>query len=143
MATADTAPALLTINTEADDRTVLFPLGKFLTHVSVRAHADGTVALEGVFLFNEARDPTAIARLELDDAAALGRAILDAVFQGRTQHVLSDAAKVAVVFNPNGFVLTFGEGEALRELFIASPAILRVGNAILRAVDRLEAAEVH
>ena len=81
--------------------------------------------------------------LEIEDARELARSILDAVFQGRTQHVLSQTTKVAVVFNPNGFVLRFGEGAALRELFIGSPAIIRLAQGILRMTDRLSAMPAH
>ncbi len=140
---ADPSKPRLIVNVEVDDRTVLFPAGKFLTHVSIQASADERVLLEAVFLFNEAREATQIAALALDDAHALGRACLDAIFQGRTQHVLTEGVKAAVIFNPNGFVLTFGEGEARTELYIASPAILRIAQGMLRAVDRLDATPAH
>lgn len=136
----------LVINVEVDDRTVLFPDGKFLSHIALSeedAAGDGAVRLEGVFLFNESRLGPEIATLPVEDARELARSILDAVFQGRTQHVLSETAKVAVVFNPNGFVLRFGEGDALRELFIGSPAIIRLAQGILRMADRLSALPAH
>ena len=140
------AKSRLVINVEVDDRTVLFPDGKFLSHIALNeedAAGDGAVRLEGVFLFNESRLGPEIATLPAEDARELARSILDAVFQGRTQHVLSETAKVAVVFNPNGFVLRFGEGDALRELFIGSPAIVRLAQGILRLVDRLSAMPAH
>ncbi|MBP2233310.1 hypothetical protein J2847_006647 [Azospirillum agricola] len=130
------------INVEMDERTVLFPDGKFLSHVSV-FEEDGRVRLEAVFLFNESRQPADIATLDAEDARELARAVMDGVFQGRTQHVLSDTAKVALIFNPNGFILRFGEGAALRELFVASPAIIRLAQGLLRMVDRLSAAPAH
>ncbi|CAO3411653.1 hypothetical protein [Azospirillum largimobile] len=140
------AKSRLVINVEVDDRTVLFPDGKFLSHIALTeegASEDGAVRLEGVFLFNESRLGPEIATLPVEDARELARSILDAVFQGRTQHVLSETAKVAVVFNPNGFVLRFGEGDALRELFIGSPAIIRLAQGILRMADRLSALPAH
>lgn len=140
------AKSRLVINVEVDDRTVLFPDGKFLSHIALSeegAAGDGLVRLEGVFLFNESRLGPEIATLPEEDARELARSILDAVFQGRTQHVLSETAKVAVVFNPNGFVLRFGEGDALRELFIGSPAIIRLAQGILRLADRLSALPAH
>ncbi|MBF0332412.1 MAG: hypothetical protein HQL38_00710 [Alphaproteobacteria bacterium] len=126
-------------NIEMDDRTVLWPEGKFLSHVTLQEGGDESLRLDAVFLFNESRDDTLIAALNHDDAWELGRCLLEAVYQGRTQHVLSDTAKIAVVFNPNGFVLRFGEGHALKELFIASPAIIRLCQGVLRAVDTLGA----
>lgn len=140
------AKSRLVINVEVDDRTVLFPDGKFLSHIALTEEGsaqDGAVRLEGVFLFNESRLGPEIATLPVEDARELARSILDAVFQGRTQHVLSETAKVAVVFNPNGFVLRFGEGDALRELFIGSPAIIRLAQGILRMADRLSALPAH
>jgi hypothetical protein len=125
------------VNVEADDRTVLFPAGKFLSHVSVQTTDDDRVRLEAVFHFNEEREDAEIAVLDPQEAFDLGRALLDTVFQGRTQHVLSEGAKIAVVFNPNGFLITFGAGAALKELYIASPAIMRLSQGIMRVVDRL------
>lgn len=141
------ARSKLVINIEVDDRTVLFPDGKFLSHIALHegetAEGDSAVRLEGVFLFNESRLGPEIACLDVEDAREFARSILDAVFQGRTQHVLSETAKVAVVFNPNGFVLRFGEGAALRELFIGSPAIVRLAQGVLRMADRLSALPAH
>lgn len=133
----------LVINVEMDDRTALFPDGKFLSHLAVHETGDGDIRLEGVFHFNESRTDPVLAALDVEDAREFGRAILDAVFQGRTQHVLSDTAKIAVIFNPNGFVLKFGEERALKELFIASPAIVRLAQGLLRMVDRLSAPSPH
>lgn len=133
----------LTINVEMDDRTVLFPDGKFLTHVAVGEDPQERIRLDAVFLFNEARSEALIAAIEVDDACDFARAILDAVFQGRTQHVLSETAKIAVIFNPNGFVLKFGEDRATKELFMASPAIVRLAQGVLRMVDRVSALAPH
>ncbi|NYZ17712.1 hypothetical protein HL658_34645 [Azospirillum sp. RWY-5-1] len=138
-----TARARLVVNVEMDDRTVLFPDGKFLTHVAIAEDAGGGIRLDAVFLFNESRTEATIASIEAEDARELGRALLEAVFQGRTQHVLSETARIAVVFNPNGFVLRFGEERALRELFIASPAIVRLAQGVLRMVDRVCALPPH
>jgi hypothetical protein len=129
---------IVVYNVETDDRTVLFPYGNFLSHIAV-SEDQGGIKLEAVFHFNEQRADTLIARLETDDAFELARACLEAVFQGRTQHVLSDVAKIAVLFNPNGFVVKFGEGRAMKELFIASPAIVRLAQGIMRTADRIAA----
>lgn len=133
----------LVINVEMDDRTVLFPDGKFLSHIAVHETDTAQIRLEAVCHFNEERSDTHIADIDGEDARDFGRALLDAVFQGRTQHVLSETAKVAVIFNPNGFVLKFGEERALRELFIASPAIVRLAQGVLRMVDRVSALPRH
>lgn len=129
----------LVINIEMDDRTVLFPDGKFLSHISIHEMDGEHLRLDAVFHFNESRREPEIATLPVEEARDLGRALLEAVYQGRTQHVLSESTKIAVVFNPNGFVLRFGEEPALTELFIASPAIVRLSQGVLRMVDRLSA----
>lgn len=136
LSSAVAARGRLVINVEMDDRTVVFPDGKFLTHLAVSEDKDGRIRLDGVFLFNEARTDAGLAAVAVEDAREFARAILDAVFQGRTQHVLSDTARIAVIFNPNGFVLKFGEERAVKELFIASPAIVRLAQGVLRMVDR-------
>lgn len=137
------------VNVETDDRTALYPHGNFLSHILVlgdlptRDGDEADVRLEAVFMFNEQRADPLIAVLALDDALALSRAMLEAVFQGRTQHVLSSTAKIAVIFNPNGFVVRFGEEREGVELFIASPAILRLAQGLARIADRLEAPAPH
>lgn len=136
------ARSRIVYNVEMDDRTVLFPYGNFLSHVAV-SEDRGHVKLEAVFHFNEQRADNVIAALDADDAYDLARACLEAVFQGRTQHILSDTAKIAVIFNPNGFVLKFGDGAALKELFLASPAIVRLAQGMMRIVDRLNASAPH
>jgi len=133
----------LVINVEMDDRTVLFPDGKFLSHLAIHETEGAGVRLEAIFHFNEERTDPALVELEVDEARDFGRAILDAVFQGRTRHVLSETTRIAVIFNPNGFVLKFGEEHALRELFIASPAIVRLSQGLLRMVDRVSALPRH
>ncbi len=133
----------IVVNVEMDDRSVLFPDGKFLSHIAISETADARIRLDGVFHFNESRLDPMIGLLAVEDARDLARAMLEAVFQGRTQHVLSDEAKIAIVFNPNGFVLRIGEDRALRELFVASPAILRLAQGILRMVDRASALPAH
>lgn len=133
----------LVINVELDDRSFLFPDGKPLSHIAIHENDEGLVRLEGVVPFNESRTDTVIQTLEVEDARDLARAIIDAVYQGRTQHVLSDAAKIAILFNPNGFVLKFGEERALREVFVNSPAIIRIAQGLLRMVDRAGARPPH
>lgn len=132
------ARARVVYNVEMDDRTVLFPCGNFLSHVLV-SEEQGDVKLEAAFHFNERRADPVLAVLDVDDARDLARGCMEAVFQGRTQHVLSETAKIAIIFNPNGFVLRFGEERALKELFVASPAIIRLAQGIMRIVDRIDA----
>jgi len=139
--TADRAP--LAVNIETDDRTVLFPAGKFVTHISVQSQGAEAVRLDAIFSFNQAGQPCEIAVLDVDNARAFARAILDAVFQGRSQHVINENARVMLVFNPNGFVISFGNGAAAIDLYIASPAILRLAQALLRVADRLTPAQSH
>lgn len=132
----------IVVNVEVDDRTVLFPDGKFLSHIAVHEQPDGCLRLEAAFHFNESRADPQLCVLDVEDARDLGRAILEAVFQGRTQHMLSATARIAVIFNPNGFLVKFGEHRP-KELFIASPAIVRLAQGLLRVVDRLSVPASH
>lgn len=132
----------LVINIELDDRSFFFPDGKTLSHIAVHEEED-TIRLSDVFHFNESRLDPAIYAFTQEDAREFARSIMDAVYQGRTQHVLSDSSKVAIIFNPNGFVIRFGEERALKEMFINSPAIIRLAQGVLRLVDRMAAPPPH
>jgi len=133
----------LTVNIETDDRSVLFPAGKFVTHISVQTQSAELLRLDAIFSFNEAGAPCEIAVLDCENARAFARAILDGVFQGRSQHVINDKVRIMLVFNPNGFVVTFGNGKDAADLYIASPAILRLAQALLRVADRLAPTQRH
>lgn len=133
----------LVINVELDDRSVLFPDAKMLSHLTLGVDDDGNIRLDAIFHFNASRSEPHIATLDPDDAREFARAIIESVFQGRTQHLLSDRAKIAVVFNPNGFTIRFGEERALKELFLASPAIVRLAHGLLRMVDQCCAVAPH
>jgi hypothetical protein len=139
--TADRPP--LAVNIETDDRTVLFPAGKFVTHISVQSQGTDSVRLDAIYSFNQAGEACEIHVLSVDNARAFARAILDSVFQGRSQHVINESARVMIVFNPNGFVISFGNGANAVDLYIASPAILRLSQALLRVADRLTPAQNH
>lgn len=139
----NTQRSRLVINVELDDRSFLFPDGKPLSHVAIHETERGLIRLEGVFPFNETRTDPVIQTLEVEDARDLARTIIDAVYQGRTQHVLTDEVKIAILFNPNGFVLRFGEERTLKEVFVNSPAIIRIAQGLLRMVDRAGAAPPH
>lgn len=137
------------VSVEADDRTALYPHGNFLSHVMVLGvpatndDDESEIRLEAVFTFNDQQVDPLITVMGLDDARALSRALLEGVYQGRTQHVLTQSAKIAVIFNPNGFVLRFGEERDGVELFIAAPAIIRLAQGIARVSDRLLAPAPH
>lgn len=142
MASAPALRSRLVINVELDDRSFLFPDGKVLSHISLHEGGD-LIRLEGVFPFNETRLDPLIQALRPDDALDFARTILDAVYQGRTQHVLSDSVKIAILFNPNGFILKFGEERALKEVFLNSPAIIRLAQGLLRLIDHMTATPSH
>lgn len=133
----------LAINVEMDDRSVLFPDGEFLSHISAHETNRAGVRLETLFRANkEWADPT-LDTLAVEDAREFGRAILGAVLQGRTQHVLSETPKIALLFNSNGFVLKFEEERALRDLFIASPDAVRLTQGVRGMLDRASTVPHH
>jgi hypothetical protein len=127
----------LTVNVEMDDRTFLFPDGKFLSHILVGSTAENMITLDGVFHFNGTRSDPRFCVLDLDDARELSRKLIDAFYQGRTQHVITDTVRIAIVFNPNGFVVQFGELRSTTDLFINPPSVLRLTQGLLRVIDSI------
>jgi hypothetical protein len=133
----------LVVNVEADERTVLFPAGKFLTHIAVQGQDPDAVRMDAIYTFNDSQEPCEIAVLESEDARSFARAIMDGVYQGRSQHVINNRVRIMLVFNPNGFVITFGKGDDATDLYICAAAIVRLAHAVLRVTDRLKPAQAH
>lgn len=123
---------------ELDERCYLFPNAKPLTHLKLLAGNPGYITVEALLSFNRAMTDTRIAVLSLEDAGQLARKLVDAYFQGKTQHALSDRAKVAIVFNANGFLVSFEVQGRLAELFISPPALQRFTRGLMQLLDALQ-----
>lgn len=123
---------------ELDERCYLFPNAKPVTHLKLVAAAPGYIVIEALLGFNRAMTDTRLAILSLEDATQVSRKLVDAYFQGKTQHALSDRAKVAIVFNANGFLVSFEVQGHLAELFISPPALQRFTRGLMQLVDALQ-----
>ncbi|HYD31070.1 MAG TPA: hypothetical protein VEB64_09485 [Azospirillaceae bacterium] len=133
----------LNMNIEMDDRTYLFPDGKLLSHVAISSDDQCRVTFDAVFVFNATCVEPRLWALDLEDAREFGRKLVDAYYQGKTQHVLSDGAKIAVVFNPNGFLIQFGDIKSPVELFIGASCIMRFVHGLLRVIDSVSPVLAH
>ena len=125
----------LSIVVELDDRSFLFPAGIGVSHLNLSSASGRGVSIEAVASFNTARHDPRLALLSYEDAREFARKIVDAYYQGRTQHALSEAIKIAIVFNPNGFLLQFSGDRENADLFVTSGAIMRLAQGLLRVLD--------
>ncbi|MBR0655088.1 hypothetical protein [Plastoroseomonas arctica] len=135
-------PVDFTLAVDMDERAVLYPAGKSITRVNMSA-AEGGIAFDAVFAFNEARTPPRFMVLELDDAREFGRRLVDAVYQARPQNAITETMRIGITVHTNGFHLQIGDVAAPTELFVGLGSIWRFTQTVLRAVDRLSPVESH
>lgn len=140
---SDPVKSRLTMNVELDDRSYLFPDGKLVSHIGISADERSRITFDAVFVFNQSKIDPRFLVLELEDARDLARKIVDAFFQGKTHHVLTDTAKVAIVFNPNGFLIQLGDVKHPIELFIGASSIMRFVHGLLRVIDSVSPVVSH
>ena len=141
--TSEAVKPRLSMNVEVDDRTYLFPDGKLLSHITIATDDKNRITFDAVFVFNASKLDPRFWVLELDDARDLSRKMIDAYFQGKTQHVLTDTARVAIIFNPNGFLLQFGDLKTPVELFVGAGCIMRFVHGLLRVIDSVSPILAH
>lgn len=125
----------LAIVVELDDRSFLFPAGIGVSHLNLSSVSGRRVSIEAVPSFNTARHDPRLALLSFEDARDFARKIIDAYYQGRTQHALSEAIKIAILFNPNGFLVQFSSDRETADLFVTSGALMRLAQGLLRVLD--------
>lgn len=133
----------LAIVVELDDRAFLFPAGIGISHLNLASLSGRRIAIEAVPGFNAARHDPRVATLSFEDAHDLARKIIDAFYQGRTQHVLSEAIKVAIIFNPNGFLVQFQRDNETLDLFVTAGALMRLAQGLLRVLDDIAPVAAH
>lgn len=131
-----------TLAVDLDERAVLYPAGKGLTRINLSA-AEGAIAFDAVFAFNESRTAPRFLRLSLDDARELGRRLVDAVYQARPQNAITETMRIGITVHTNGFHLQIGDVGAPVELFLGLNSVWRFTQTVLRAVDRLSPVEAH
>lgn len=131
-----------TVEVDLDDRAFLFPAGKPMVRLIYGAEGR-TVDIDASFPFNEARTPARIITLDVTDAKDLARRLIDAVYQARTQHVISDSARIAINVLTNGYHLQIGDLNHSTDLFLGTGCIWRVCQGLLRAVDHIAPIEAN
>jgi len=130
------------VRVDLNERCFLFPSGKGVSHLVLAARPKpADVELRAVFAFNQARADSTIDRFSLDEARSLARAMIEGVYQARTQTVFLEGRMLGLICNANGFVIV-GHDEAY-ELFISGQILINVAQGILRAVDKVAPTEAN
>lgn len=145
------------VRVDLNERCFLFPGGKGVSHIIVgpapMPDPDAawlldldddpapTIEMRAVYAFNQSKADGTIDRFSLEDARALARAMIEGVYQARTQTVFLDGRTLGLVCNVNGFVLTGHDGAY--DLFISGQLIITLANALLRVADFLTPVQAH
>ena len=132
-----TASEQPSVTVELDDRSFLFPQHKPVSHLKVQVTPEGDVELSVIYEFNQTRHDNRLCSLNSDDCRQFARKLIDGYYQGRTQNVLSDTAKIGIVFNPNGFLVMFQQSEPQVDLFISPSSLLRLTRGLLKLLDKV------
>jgi hypothetical protein len=130
------------IKIDLDDRAFLFPAGKSVSQI-VFSTEGRLIHIEAVYPFNETCTPPRIATLRLEDAAELGRRLVDAVYQARTQLAISDSMRIAVNVIANGYHLQVGDMTESTDLYLSTGCIWRVCQGLLRIIDHIAPVEAN
>ena len=128
------------IKVDLDDRAFLFPSGKSIGQLVFSS--DGKqVWIDAVFPFNQSRTPPRLMTLTREDAAELGRRLIEAVYYARTQLVITSSIKVTINVAANGYHFQFGDLKEATEIFLSTACIWRVSQNLLRVVDYIAPVE--
>lgn len=130
------------VEVDLDDRAFLFPAGKPMTRLVYGAEGR-VIDIDGIFPFNEARTRARLVSLDMVDAKELARRLIEAVYQARTQMVVSDGVRVAINVLANGYHLQFGDINRSTDIFLGFGCIWRVCHGLLRAVDHIAPIEAN
>ncbi len=131
-----------TVEVDLDERAFLFPAGKPITRLIFNAEGR-MVDVDAIFPFNEARTQARVLSLDIADAKELARRLVDAVYQARTQLVVSDGVRIAINVMTNGYQLQIGDINRSTDLFLGFGSIWRVCQGLLRAVDYIAPIEAN
>ncbi len=131
------------VTIELDDRSFLFPQHKPVSHLKVQVTPDGDIELSVVYEFNASKHDSRLCTLNTEDSRQFSRKLIDGYYQGRTQNVLSDTAKIGIVFNPNGFLVMFQQPGPQLDLFISPSSLLRLTRGLLKLLDKVMPVAAH
>lgn len=95
--------------------------------------AEGGIAFDAVFAFNESHAPSRIMLLSLEDARVFVRCLVDGVYQARTQNAITETMHIGIMVHPNGLHLQIGNVASPVELFIGIRTIWQVMRTVLCA----------
>ena len=137
-----TLAAVQQVSIDLDERAYLFPAGKPLTRLVLHP-AGREVLVEAVYAFNASRTAPRLFALGLEDARLLARTLVEAVYQARTQHAISESMRVGIEVLANGYRIQVGELDAGLVLFIGTGSIWRLCQGLLRAVDAIAPVETN
>ena len=130
------------VKVELDDRAFLFPAGKSVMQLVFVA--DGrTIHIEAIYPFNQSRTPPRLISLDIDDARDLGRRMVEAVHQARTQLVISEGVRIAINVIANGYHIQIGDMNNSTDLFLGTGSIWRVCQGLLRVIDNMAPVEAN
>src|ERR1700733_3407591 len=113
------------IKIDLDERAFVFPAGKSVSQIAF-ATEGRSIHIEVVYPFNEAHTPPRLVTLGLEDARELGRRLVDAVYQARTQLAISDGMRIAINVVANGYHLQIGDMTEPTDLYLSTGCIWRV-----------------
>jgi hypothetical protein len=122
------------IKIDLDERAFVFPAGKSISQIAF-ATEGRLIHFEVVYPFNETHTPPRLLTLGLDDAKELGRRLIDAVYQARTQLAISDGMRIAINVVANGYHLQIGDMTDSTDLYLSTGCIWRVCQGLLRIID--------
>ena len=124
------------VKVELDDRAFLFPAGKPVIHLVFSTNGK-LIHVEAVFPFNASRTPPRLLSLDLEDARELGRRLVEAVHQARSQLAITSSMRVAINVVANGYHLQIGDMNQATDLYLSAGCIWRVCQGILRITDHI------
>jgi hypothetical protein len=101
------------------------------------------IHIEAVYPFNEARTSPRLVSLAFEDARELGRRLVEAVHQARTQLVVSAGTRIAINVIANGYHLQIGDMNQSTDIFLGTGCIWRVCQGLLRIVDYVAPVEAN
>ena len=130
------------VKVDLDERAFLFPAGKSVSQIAF-ASEGRVIHMDAVYPFNETRTPPRLVTLGLDDATELGRRMVDAVYQARTQLAMSDGMRIAINVIANGYHLQIGDMTDSTDLYLSTGCIWRVCQGLLRIIDHIAPVEAN
>jgi hypothetical protein len=122
------------IKIELDERCVLFPDGKLVSHLLVAA-AGKVVSINAAYQFNESRRSPLVIELSISDARGFTRELVNAAYYAKPCFFISDALQVTINVAQHGLHIEFLRANGKVELLVSVPATWRLIKGLLSAVD--------